>query len=276
MLIKLGKGSKKLAIVNGLHGDEPEGIFIFQKIVKDLEIIAKENQVEIALIPMANLEALSMKSRTGADKVDLNRQFTGPIKNKLAKEIYKLIKDYEIIIDLHTMPNANLDLTGILIEGNKEQNQTNLKLLNGFQIKYAFRAGREKSKAGSLLQHHINNGKTGIALEIPNLPDIRRNHLNKFLNGVRSIFTTDSLGTGHHIFIGDREIVQANHDGLFEPTVFVGEKVKPGQAIGKIISTELKLTNLIVAKGGIILQLKKRQYLNKDETTLTLLTNHKL
>ena len=86
-LIEMGNGKEITLILGVIHGDEPQGKYIIEKLRDYLKLkpdILKGKKV--LLIPVANPDGLIRKTRTNARGVDLNRNFPtkdwGTIKQK--------------------------------------------------------------------------------------------------------------------------------------------------------------------------------------------------
>lgn len=77
------KGIKKLQkpiiLIGGLHGDEPEGVFLGQATLNWLDSVDNKTLKDFILIPCINPDGYSENKRVNARGVDLNRNF--PSKN---------------------------------------------------------------------------------------------------------------------------------------------------------------------------------------------------
>lgn len=64
----------------GLHGDEPAGtealLFLIEKLLTDASMERYVDQLEIAIVPMANIDGYEKQQREAADGMDLNRDQT--------------------------------------------------------------------------------------------------------------------------------------------------------------------------------------------------------
>jgi len=125
------ESENKIAIIGSMHGDEPQGQYIINSLIeylyKNLQLVDNK---QILLIPAANPDGLSKKTRGNANRVDLNRNF--PTKNWQAKKIrdqyfpgdypgsevetnilLKYIQDFapDVIINIHS-PLRVIDFAG--------------------------------------------------------------------------------------------------------------------------------------------------------------------
>lgn len=101
----LGKGSKRIAFIGGVHGNEPQGVYIVEKL---LEYFQKNTQKlhdkELLFIPKANPDSFEKGTRTNANGVDINRNF--PSKNwkeSLKKDQYYSGKEKSSEIETRIM-----------------------------------------------------------------------------------------------------------------------------------------------------------------------------
>ncbi|MFZ6017841.1 MAG: DUF2817 domain-containing protein [Nitrospirota bacterium] len=75
--IVIGSGEDVTLILAGVHGDEPEGTYVAEMLIKYL--LSEENnrfeRKKIIIIPQVNPDGLVSKIRGNANKVDINRNF---------------------------------------------------------------------------------------------------------------------------------------------------------------------------------------------------------
>lgn len=73
---KMGSGKNPTLIIGGVHGDEPEGIWLVETLLETLEDHAVERPW--ILIPCLNPDGYTTRNRTNSKGVDLNRNFPTP------------------------------------------------------------------------------------------------------------------------------------------------------------------------------------------------------
>ncbi len=69
----LTRGPKKLLLLGGVHGDEPEGIYLVERYVKEELWKKLEGLAELHVITCVNPDGCAAGTRTNARGVDLNR-----------------------------------------------------------------------------------------------------------------------------------------------------------------------------------------------------------
>ena len=104
-LVERGYGRPRVAIVGGIHGDEPAGKEVVERLVHTLEI-EDEGTVQLML---ANERALAIGERY--TETDLNRAFPGDpdsdvYEDVLATRVRTLIEGADAVLALHTSHSA--------------------------------------------------------------------------------------------------------------------------------------------------------------------------
>jgi len=99
-LIERGSGSPRVAVVGGIHGDEPAGEAIVERLIADLEVDAGTVQLVIA-----NEPALAAGERF--TETDLNRSFPGDPDSDdyeavLATRLLQVLQGADAVLAIHT------------------------------------------------------------------------------------------------------------------------------------------------------------------------------
>ncbi len=86
----------------GIHGDEPAGPWVIEKLLRESFF---NDQINWQLIPMLNPTGLELGTRENADGVDLNRDYKAGTTKEVAAHLKWLKKqsglDYDLMITLH-------------------------------------------------------------------------------------------------------------------------------------------------------------------------------
>lgn len=67
--------SKRLLLVGGFHGDEPEGVYLLNRFMQTYAEACVNAPYQIGVIPCLNPDGYSQKTRENFNKVDLNRNY---------------------------------------------------------------------------------------------------------------------------------------------------------------------------------------------------------
>ncbi len=66
---------KNIYLMAGTHGDEPEGIYVLEKLFQWLKTIPNTDALSLIILPILNPDGVELKTRTNANQVDLNRNY---------------------------------------------------------------------------------------------------------------------------------------------------------------------------------------------------------
>jgi predicted deacylase len=99
-LIERGSGSPRVAVVGGIHGDEPAGEEVVERLIADLEVDAGTVQLVVA-----NEPALAVGERF--TETDLNRTFPGDddsdvYESALATRLVRILDGADAVLAIHT------------------------------------------------------------------------------------------------------------------------------------------------------------------------------
>ncbi len=134
-----GKEGTKLLVLGAIHGNEVAGPNALRQIIKEIED-KKINMTNgrLTLVPVCNVEANKKDVRQideNLNRVMREHQNPSTYEQKLANEICLLIKDCDILLDLHSThckgdePFAFCDYP----------DENNLKLIEGLDVKYVLK-----------------------------------------------------------------------------------------------------------------------------------------
>lgn len=156
-LIERGAGSPRVAIVGGIHGDEPAGEAIVEQLIDDLTV--DDGTVQLLL---ANEPALDAGKRY--TETDLNRTFPGDpdgdaYETVLADRLVTLLEGADAILALHTSQSAPPPFAIY-----SEMTDSVRRTVSGMPVEYVVDAGSLRSTTlDSVLDHtvSIEAGKQG-------------------------------------------------------------------------------------------------------------------
>ncbi len=103
-LVERGSGRPRVAVVGGIHGDEPTGEIVVDRLVDELEV--DDGTVQLLV---ANEPALTAGSRYR--ETDLNRSFPGDVDSELyetalATRVVTVLEGADAVLALHTSRSA--------------------------------------------------------------------------------------------------------------------------------------------------------------------------
>lgn len=167
-----GRGKGKILIISGVHGDEMTPVYLTHLIMEakakskfDLKFNDYNDYEILTVVNAVNPDALKAKTRSYTDKSDskdVNRIF-GNIANdsipEIKKELSDLIKDHDLIIDVHSSPDVVNEF--VLIDANTV-GSFYVDFCRKFDISWVART----IKINTIKSFAINQGKLAFTLEL--------------------------------------------------------------------------------------------------------------
>lgn len=244
-----GNGEKTVAIVGSLRGDEVQQLFIASQIVKNLIHLEESGMISdshgILVIPSANHYSMNIQKRFWAmDNTDINRMFPGYDKGettqRIASAIFDAVRDYEYGIQL-----ASYYLNGNFVPHVRVMNTgyQDIDDACSFGLPYVY-VYDPKPFDTCVLNYNWQVFETkAFSLYSGSTDTIDKNlakmtwiSILRFLDSKGLIKHPCHLGYKSHVF-SEKSLhtVASKQAGLFYSTCNVGDTVKRGDLLGKII-----------------------------------------
>lgn len=246
-VFELGQGKPKIAILNGLHGLERTGAYLMSRLIPKLKL----KKGLVSFIPFANPTSTLKNTRlTPEDLQDLNRIFPGnahgSLSFRLTDVLFNYLKDFDLVIDIHTFPKMQMPLVGVYLASTPpKQKERLLKIIRLLAPDFIWKldtATDEKNKGGSLIQAMQDGGKLAFSLEVPDIELITPSQETQILAGLQNIlgFFLDGkeITVKEDIPVITRIPTFSPTSGFFVPEAQVKQQVKKGAVLGKIIDLE--------------------------------------
>ncbi|MBO58316.1 MAG: hypothetical protein CMA77_04905 [Euryarchaeota archaeon] len=162
-----------ISVIGAIHGDELNGTGIIHHLVygddhrpgtSDDHIDPNKLSGTVLLVPVANVDAMMMNSRTSPDGRDLNRVFPGTADgsqtSRLAHAIFThIVKKSDYLIDLHTAPYTRMNVPQIRAD---LENSKCKRIARAFGTKVIMNS---KGPKGSIRREATKVGVPAILLE---------------------------------------------------------------------------------------------------------------
>jgi N2-acetyl-L-2,4-diaminobutanoate deacetylase len=250
--IKNGDGPT-LLLTAGVHGDEYEGPVVLSQLAQLLS--HQHIRGQIIIIPTLNPNASLAATRLSPiDHLDMNRSFPGnahgSITNKITHFVStELLPKVEYVIDFHSGGRSLEFLPVIIMHDleNNEQREKTFSALKNFGGQFGLIL-EEIDCVGMFDTYCETNGKIFLTTELSggcnvNVDSVKtaKSGLRRFLLGVESLTNHDALKEWKSIeevktqifeVPNQRFYLHAEHHGVFEPLVKLGEDVEVNQTIG--------------------------------------------
>jgi N-alpha-acetyl-L-2,4-diaminobutyrate deacetylase len=247
-----GAEGPTVLVLGGVHGDEPEGQVAALRLARETD--PADVAGRLIVIPCASMEASHANSRLWPSGANFNRSFPGrtdgPLDEQLSDFIARfLIAEADVVIDMHS--GGRSSLFGVWsemhwvddAEQRKQMVDAMLAWLTPMHFVYIDVAG-----TGLLVGEAERQGKVVVATELGGgghvLASTHRIAIDGLGNVLRhfgvlagEVATRESLGLAPPVIVratDDDNYLFADDAGHWETLVDVGDRVEPGQLVGRI------------------------------------------
>lgn len=267
-----------LLITGGVHGDEFEPISALMELVK---IFAEQNSKvasfkgRITIVPCVNEQAFQLGQRCASDGLDLARtcpgKVDGSITERTAFELSEMIRAADYYIDLHTGGTefSIYPLAGYMLHQDQAVLEQQRAMATAFGLKVVW--GTSPSLQGRTLSIARDAKVPAIYCEYLGAATYCSAGVTAYVDGCLNVMS--QLG----MLLSDRTIADANFlvedqrslsghlqvcqpspvNGIFVPSVKLGERVKEGDVFGTVFNHEDSSSHTILAEEtGIVLMLR--------------------
>lgn len=239
-----------LLILAGVHGDEFEPMAAARNLIKVVPEVLQRGKVTV--VPIVNVSAFRLASRTGEDGVDLARTCpgnrNGTVTEVTAAEVSELIAGADYLIDMHGGGNAFVidPLAGYVLHDSAEILEKQRGMARAFNLKTVW--GTSSKLNGRTLSVARDHNVPAIYTEFGGGGGFRKVIVEEYVQGclnvMRSLGMSDGVLAEKKYFFELEDyredsgylqiMLPAAEDGFFEPTVSLGDIVQNNQPIGTI------------------------------------------
>lgn len=269
-------------VTAGVHGDEYEPMLAVPGLASQL--VKKIKRGKLILVPVASESAFEGRSRFGADGLDLARTCpgkpNGTVTEISANAISELIIRADYYIDLHTggLVFEIFPLAGYMLHESPGILEKQQMMAEAFNLPVIW--GTDPYPQGRTLSVARDANVPAIYVEYGGGQLVRNEIVQAYYNGCLNILaklemldaTEPQKATKY--WVEDYRIDQghlqsktpAPIDGIFIPSVKLGEIVKEGQEWGKIKNPcNQKEASIKCPNSGIVLFIRVAPYVKKGE-----------
>jgi predicted deacylase len=248
-----------LCLAAGVHGDELNGVEIARRAFSGIDAATLRGTV-IAL-PAINAEGVRSGNRYLSDRRDLNRAFPGSEGGSVARLIaYRLFTEVlvhcDALVDLHTASDKRTNLPQIRADiSDPEIRELAIHFGTGIVI-----AG--KGPEGSLRREAAKAGIPAIIYEAGAPHRFEEHEIARGVAGIESVMAYFSMADRPTQEVPEARVyersrwvrVSRREGGFFFPEAVIGDTVKKGETLGRIIDPLTDETHTVVssASGEII------------------------
>ena len=262
-----GKGTPRVLIVAGLHGDEVVGVATARILLDKLKNLTIRGTVRI--IPIANELGLYIGSRTNPiDGKDLNRVFpgneNGSVSERLAAKIWSLALESDYIVDLHGC--EELCVPHILTVFDNDRSTDLAKLI---PIEYV--VGSQATR-GQLFIEAAYADRPAVLIEIPGARSFKwsiaediATRLLSFLASI-GIIKRQSMEVKQRVFKRYVSVV-SSYEGLLRRCVEPGAEVEQGMNIVEVEGEEV-----IAPVSGVVITVTESRFVRVGDSIARIAT----
>jgi len=277
-----------LLVTGGVHGDEFEPVAAIRRLGELLD--PAELRGTVTLVPVVNGPAFAQGSRTAEDGLDLARTCPGrpdgSITERIAHALSGLIRSADRYIDLHSGGVALeiLPLVGYMLHHDGGVLDAQRRMARAFNVPVVW--GTSASHDGRSLSVARDARVPAIYAEWGGGGRCNPEGVAAYVEGCLGVMAAEGMldrrprpSVVEHVVEDDRP--ESGHlqvcypspmTGLFEPAVRLGEKVRVGDAIGRVsdLAGERSAT-IDSTEGGIVLCLRSLARVSEGDSLAVVL-----
>lgn len=258
-IVSIGEGARTVGIVAGVHGNEPESLFIVRELLARLKTTNLSRRVKI--LAGANPFGLMYGTREAAfDALDLNRSFPGnpdgTLTQRTAYAIFEEFRACEVVVDIHSIVNHGRYMGVELVTGGpmaKRAADLN-RLLNPPAIWRAIEGEKFNTTLANTL---LDAGVNAAVIEVPKLEYLDEETMSNIVEGLIRIVTAKdgevaSLKKPIPIIANEKRYM-SDMGGIYIPAIAPMEVVEKDQLIGTMVDLrDFKESEVKSKWGGVL------------------------
>ena len=289
-VIKAEAAGPRLLISAGVHGDEYEPIVAIHELLQQLP--GQLLKGTVTLVPVVNTAAFWRGDRVAEDGLDLARicpgDPQGSVTEQAAHELSSLICEADYFIDLHTGGTALIvaPLAGYSLHPDPEVLEKQRQMALAFNLPIVW--GTDYRHKGRSLSVACEAAVPAIYCEYEGgsrcNPAGTRDYVDGCLNVMGWLEMVDRAAPPsrvEHVVEDPRE--GSGHlqvcnpspcDGLFLPTVKLGESIRKGTAFGSVTDlTGQQKQTIVSGQEGVVIVLRSRPNVKQGDSLAVVMEN---
>ena len=265
----IGSSGPHLAIVAGIHGNEPHGLWILKALFDDL--LQFELKGRLTVIPCANPLGLGLAMRRvpGSDQ-DLNRRFPGRLDGTMAEQlafhIFEILKGADFVVDLHSFRMRNPVMGVYFHVGGEALREAAKGALAAIDPEVVWSVAFEETHAADRIYRHAlgpmlaEAGVPNTVIEVSFADSLASMQIPRVVDGLRRLMGhlglidyPATLGTPPYYRLEPHFSPDA---GLFQPQVPLMMPLRKGEVIGEITRVpDFDCVPVIANESGQLIQM---------------------
>lgn len=236
-----------LVVTAGIHGGEYPCVEAATRLGRAID--PKKLRGRVLIVPSANPVAFSARSIyvTPVDGLNLNRQFPGDPDGTFTRAwaawlFRNVIARADLYIDMHggDMIEALVPFVSFNLTGNEAVDRTARRMAEAYGIRAMLVKRDVGGLGGTTYGAAARDGIPALLTEAGGQGVWTEEEVDILQSGVRRVMSAfemyepvDEAGE-KAVELGGWEWLRSEHDGLFYPSVGVGEHVTEGQSVGRV------------------------------------------
>ena len=285
--LSAGRDGPTLALLGGVHGDEPEGVIAIRRLLNELD--ATQLAGTVRAVPVANPVAFVHGTRsTPTDGLNLARVFPGDADGSVTPRLAHLITTRvitgaDLLIDLHS---AGTGLEMPLFCGYRADNQrtaaTSAGAARAFGCELVW--AHDVASSGRSLSAASDLNVAAIYVESRGGGQIRHDEVETYVTGVRRVMRWMGMIDGPALSPVDQLMIPGGHgnvdtgltastDGVLVTLVSAGDRVRAGAPLLHMYGHDGALQSVLHApRDGIVMLVRRAVQVSAGETICLLAT----
>lgn len=280
-LLQLGKGRPSALLIAGVHGNEKTGPVLLHKLSNQL--VSTEMCGRVSLLPIANPKTYVANQRVHPDDGhDLNRCFLGGVaptdspSGRLVAAIQQLIRQYELVVDIHTFPHQLTPIVGVFLrEGEATLRQRSDKLLQAFIPEVIWELDTqsvEPIKSGSACSYALEQRIPAFGFELASPEYYFEAQWGQIIKGllrvlgkvgciITSLPEVSCIAPRYE----QRKVYRAPNGGMFIPRKQLLEPMVKGEVIGELVHADGRHELFSAQHTGVVLTIAPHGQLQVEQ-----------
>jgi predicted deacylase len=232
------KPGPRLCLTAAVHGDELNGVEVVRRVVNDT-VLAELSGTVIA-VPVVNLLGFSRGSRYLPDRRDLNRFFpgssSGSAASRIAASMFRdIVTHCTALVDFHT---GSFDRSNLPQVRGDLRNPSVLEFTRGFGATPVLHSPGTR---GMLRLAATYRGIPAVTFEVGAPLRLEPEKIDFAVQAIKALMHHLGMTRSFRMFAEpqaifyDSEWIRVDHGGMLFATVGLGDRVRVGQRLGKVI-----------------------------------------
>lgn len=264
-----GQPGPVLAVLGGVHGDEPEGVFAARKLARSMLDVRRG---QLIVVPIAHPAAFDADTRESPDGGNLARVFPGradgtAVERTAAALTRSVLSQADMLVDLHTA-GRHYDMpfmTGY-IDTADEAGARSRRMADIFGADIVWR--HRTCAPGRSLSVMADAGKPAIYTEAAGGGTLDPGMVDRYVAGIRRVMAAfdmiagdpGSASAARHVEGDgnlDKAVLVAPSDGFFSADVVAGQSVAAEQALGRLLTLDGEATPVLAPHDGVVMFVRR-------------------